>query len=394
MSNEQLKHIFDDSVCLTRRQMKEYVGGTMTNEESYAVELHLNSCPFCSEAIEGLFEQKEGHAVEMLADLDTDFLKDHFSLQHPHIHLNSLAAPQPAAGHIHYNTPKRKNTQPLWRTLSVAAALLLGVSVFWYLKKGDTSRQPVIAEATTPAQPAPAEPPLKKREEPSIAANTLKAKETQEPTKAILSEEESVPPTSNGSGSQSPQTLLLADKPDDKAEMKDTVTPGITMKKEQEEMVAGSYSNRFVDRPTIKMAPAAPAPQIEKMPTRSVSDMAATSQNTYAPANTENLKLGGARAENMKYSIDGVTVKDADNLSKGEDLYKQKKYKEALNTYKKELNSDNKGRRQKASLMTARCYLALGQKTQATKVLEDLVQNGSGAPKREAKKMLDDLKGE
>ena len=220
MSNEQLKHIFDDSVCLTRRQMKDYVNGTMTNEESYAVELHLNSCPFCDEAIEGLFEQKEGNAVEALADLDTEFLKDHFSLHHPHIHLNSLTSLQSAVATAHY-PHKRKNTQPFWRNISIAAALLLGVSIFWYMKEGsNTAQHPMLAQTQPPATETT--PSVTRRTQGQIAANTLKTKEPQQVSEAKLSEPQAAPPTNNGSGPQSPQTLLLADKPAEKKESADS----------------------------------------------------------------------------------------------------------------------------------------------------------------------------
>lgn len=388
MSNEQLKHIFDNSVCLTRRQMKDYVNGTMTNEESHAVELHLNSCPFCDEAIEGLFEQKEGNAVEVLAELDTEFLKDHFSLHHPHIHLNSLTSSQPAVATAHY-PHKRKNTQPFWRNISIAAALLLGVSIFWYMKEGSpTAQQSILAQSQQSTQQTTGTPAVTKYTRDKIADNTLKTKEPQRTSEAKLSEPQTTPPANNGSGPQSPQTLLLADKPAEKKESADTQAEP---RQKEQENVATTNSLPISEKMVAAPKPPVAAGQIEKMPTRSVNDIAATSGEGEAFNTTSKaVKVTGTRTQGDNYYIDGVAVK-TDNLDKAENLYNQKKYKEALNTYKKELNSGDKSRRQKASLMTARCYLALGQKAQATKVLEDLVQNGSGAAKREARKMLGDL---
>ena len=87
--SEQLKHIFDSSACLSKRQLKDYVTGIMSREESYALEHHVNTCFFCSEALDGMLEHSD--ALVTVDQLNTGFLKDHFSLTNPQIHLNSLA---------------------------------------------------------------------------------------------------------------------------------------------------------------------------------------------------------------------------------------------------------------------------------------------------------------
>ncbi|SFV27074.1 anti-sigma factor family protein [Thermoflavifilum thermophilum] len=52
--SETVVHIFDSTHCLSPAQMIDYVRGKLSAEERYRVEAHLNSCSFCSEAVDGL----------------------------------------------------------------------------------------------------------------------------------------------------------------------------------------------------------------------------------------------------------------------------------------------------------------------------------------------------
>src|SRR5690606_5602807 len=127
--SEQLKHIFDNSACLSKRQLKDYVNTTMSREEQYAVEHHITTCFFCSEALEGMNRKDE--ALVAVDELNTNFLKDHFSLINPQIHLNSIA-PTVQAQPIQRQR-KKTTMQPLLRPSALAAAALLGFAVLWYL---------------------------------------------------------------------------------------------------------------------------------------------------------------------------------------------------------------------------------------------------------------------
>jgi|GEM_PF-3703621 hypothetical protein len=55
---DQYLHILDDSRCLTRRQIFDYLEDKLSAEERYVVESHLNDCPFCSDALEGFAAEK------------------------------------------------------------------------------------------------------------------------------------------------------------------------------------------------------------------------------------------------------------------------------------------------------------------------------------------------
>jgi len=69
--DKTLAHIFHSTHCLSSAEMIAYVEGKLSAEERYRVETHLSSCPFCSEAVDGLAEIKD---------------PEYFSLVLQHIH--------------------------------------------------------------------------------------------------------------------------------------------------------------------------------------------------------------------------------------------------------------------------------------------------------------------
>jgi hypothetical protein len=132
--NTQLEHIFDDSTCLTRRQLRDYANGTMSAEECHAAEHHINSCPFCSEAIEGMAIH-EAEAIGAVNELNTRFLKEHFDSHMLQVHLNSLAPVASANSYDYKGTKKHGHKNGIVITgSSVAAAVLLILGVMGYLR--------------------------------------------------------------------------------------------------------------------------------------------------------------------------------------------------------------------------------------------------------------------
>ncbi len=123
---QKLAHILDTSSCITKRQLKDYAAGTMSTEECHAMEHHVNGCAFCSDALDGALLHTPGETVAIAA-LNGSFIKAHFGLQSPHIHLNSMA---PTIG------PKSKHKMdPFWLKTSIAAVILVG-AVLLYLQTG------------------------------------------------------------------------------------------------------------------------------------------------------------------------------------------------------------------------------------------------------------------
>jgi FimV-like protein len=398
MSKEQLLHIFDDSSCLNRRQMKDYVNGIMTNEESHAVEVHLNSCPFCNEAIEGLFEQKEGYAVENLVALDGDFLKDHLSLHNPQIHLNSLTAAQAMPQQQPYRRRRKakSKTQPFWRNVSIAAILLLTFGSLWYYRAGHVQNtNPVIAQRTED------EPKVTPPEEPKDQ-QTLAALAPATQPEPVTEPVGTLPQQSVNNSLAAPRTSASEDVGAIKT------TPAMPTAKvaaaehkqaeqkrgssrELEEVVVTQYKVPLIDK-NEALSNSMTSDEIEKMPTRTTEGVAATAPGVYQ--GNKNLNIGGARADGTQYIVDGVQVRSKEakvnNIDKAAELYEQKKYSAALKLYDKEMSGSNRSDRQKAAVMAARCYINIGNKQKAISLLQSIVDEG-GPQKKAAKKLLKDL---
>ena len=68
----------------------------------------------------------------------------------------------------------------------------------------------------------------------------------------------------------------------------------------------------------------------------------------------------------------------------------RKNYNAAINKMRNEMRSNDKGRRQEAVMMVAKCYNAIGNKDRAKELLNTLVDEG-GPEKKNAKKMLKEL---
>lgn len=380
MNREELNHIFDHSACLTPKQMKHYVHGDMTNEESHAVEMHLNSCPFCNEAIEGLFEQLEGNAAEMVTELNTDFLKEHFHIHNPQVHLNSMAPAQPV---VQAHRRKRPKVQPLWRPSSIAAILLLGLGMFWYLEFGQKMvRQKKLAQQiTAPATNQPTNNNTEATEQPATATQVQTA-----PQPAIQQNKASINGNQNP---QVPQPVIVTGKNAAQQEhaAKEQEPSKEEKAKKQDEAVVAAYKVPLVDpyNDSRNASSNKTADEIEKLPARTTNDITATTA-AMAPRK-ENAKLNTSRTV-----IPGVVMEKDDEVS-ADELFDQKKYSAALNMYRQDATTGNRGHRQKAAIMMARCYLAMGNKQNAIQVLQSLIDEG-GPQKKTAKRMLSELNGD
>ncbi|MCF6183109.1 MAG: tetratricopeptide repeat protein [Bacteroidales bacterium] len=51
--NSEINNIFNQSSCLTSREIEQYISGSLSKEEIRRVELHLADCPMCSDEIDG-----------------------------------------------------------------------------------------------------------------------------------------------------------------------------------------------------------------------------------------------------------------------------------------------------------------------------------------------------
>ena len=378
MSKEQLKYIFGKSACLSPKQMKQYTRGQMTNEECHAVEVHLNSCAFCNEAVEGLFEQQEGNAAEVAATLNTDFLKDHFSLHQPQVHLNSMAPAQP----VMQAQPRRKKTvvQPLWRPSSIAAAVLLGFGLLWYIKFGQKAvdnAQLAQALPETSVSNDVSEPAVKETQQTQalykdVAAASGPVQQNAQAQQGNTASSNEPPP--------SPQApVVLADNVE---------TPETKIKDGAEEE---TVARKPASTENVNMAPY--SPPLVKADTKEVDVVQTIAANKKAKTPARQ------RASDTQLSEEAVSRRSYESRESAktemsaDELYDKGKYSAALSLYKQEMNNaGSRGKRQRAAVSIARCHLAMGNKQNARNVLQAIVDEG-GPQKRTARKMLEDMDG-
>lgn len=390
---EQLLHILDQSTCLTRRQMKDYLGGTMLPEEVHAAEQHIASCPLCSMAIEG-FEAHSEEALEAIGSLNSGFLKEHFDAITPQIHLNSLA-PATVAPRAHYRKPNN-NLRTLWRVSGVAAALLLGFGVLWFLdarkeKQAGFIAQQEAAPATAtdksapvqsdhtlttlqanepPAAPqnAPVAAPVQREPQPVVAAPVQK-----QSVQAEAVADQAMPPSPDASGNKGALAKQEAakeksDKDEDRKRLAYAPTMGNSYN--PQDQLAGNMA-------TEKTANAPRAARYAAPATASVAK---------EDSETATRK---ARSEQQAYKAEAA-AEETDHLQKGDELYGKASYSAALAHYKSEMNTGSRSRKAQAGVMAARCYQQLGQKDKAISLLQQMVSEG-GPQKRAAKRMLREL---
>lgn len=143
-----MSNIWSQSSCLTKNQLIGYIQHSLEREEEYLVESHLNDCPFCNDALEGLMYSDLDKTEQHLTALKTDFQEK----------LNKLdqekSKPKPL-----YIEPKVKQLKPETKTsnrkisykwLYAASVLLivgLGYSVYSFIQK---SKPHAVAQKVNP----------------------------------------------------------------------------------------------------------------------------------------------------------------------------------------------------------------------------------------------------
>ena len=87
-----VNNIFSLSNCLSKQQLTNYIQQKLDRDEVYLVESHLNDCPFCNDAIDGLKDTD-------LTEMQTSIQEIKSKLVHSHIqHLpseNTIVQPAP-----------------------------------------------------------------------------------------------------------------------------------------------------------------------------------------------------------------------------------------------------------------------------------------------------------
>lgn len=207
--NKAWLHIFDNGACLSRRQIKDYAGGAMISEECHAIEVHLNSCEYCADAMTGLTAGNGTERVDAMMALNRDFLAERFGISHPEVHLNSIAS----AATIAHSTRRRGKfiARPIKSAPVLLVLLVLGIGLLWYANRGNRDAAQLVptydagavenTDAVDIIKSAPvAEEPLTKAET-KPTTKTGKAKSQKPKVKA----------------GQAKNTLLISNTPESKA---------------------------------------------------------------------------------------------------------------------------------------------------------------------------------
>lgn len=394
MSKEQLKQIFEQSSCLTKKQLKEYVSGSMSTEEAHAVEQHLHSCPMCSDAVDGLMAQ-QGKGVEVMNTINADFLTKHLGAANQQVPQN-INMPKPNTS----DTKKKpapammKSTSAksyfAFRTMGVAATILFAIVGIWYYRlTNDVAKesQPLAQELQAPA---PVEAPVAQQvvedteQAVAAAADMVSNGVTEIGTGSAITQSPStkdkgvVAMAAPAPGKEEKQGLLkrLGNKIEAAAAKKTTQQLLGAIKNDNPDKYATSAKNQFVEEQRTKPK----EERAEAMDMQAGNPSRATG-NSYQP--TEDVK---AVTVNEKEALEPVS-----KIDKADQLLKSGKASDALNLYTQEMRgASTKGKRQEAAIGAARCYVALGNRYKAKDILLSIVEEG-GPRKREAKRMLKDL---
>ncbi len=119
----ELENIWNHSSCLTKDQIIDYLNASMSKEEVRVVEMHINDCPLCSDAIDGILEHSLSNSEDLLLKSQQQF-QDLLSSK------NELKKSEPQ---VIETTPvkahsTKPNLKPHWKKWYIAAGLLILLS--------------------------------------------------------------------------------------------------------------------------------------------------------------------------------------------------------------------------------------------------------------------------
>jgi FimV-like protein len=360
--------------------MKEYLSGTMLPEEAHAAEVHLSSCPLCSLAMEG-FEEHSEQALHAIAALNSGFLKEHFDNISPQIHLNSMA---PAAA-MQMSGKRKGSVQPLWRVGSIAAAMLLLFGLVWAIERsrhhepspphiamnggasgttGGSNNGGTNQAATTPAN--------------SNNANSSAAgNNSSSPVNALST-------TASQNASSAPAKAPASTGKDvattSPSPARTTAANGSTT--QQTSGSVASTTNNIPVSPSF--VPDANAGTKKEVPaTHSYADYDPDVNGTDEKKDIVPSTASKPAATPAKSDTDTKADRGRSNES-----YSTTAYQNRLNGALKQMASSDPRVRNEATINAAKCYAALGNKAKAEELLKVVIEIGSNAERREARKAL------
>jgi|GEM_PF-1024679 len=402
MSKEQLTHIFEPSACLSPRQLKGYASGKMVHEECHAVEVHLLSCPFCSEAVEGLKAANSPAAIAAMEKLDDSFIAKHFGVPAQEIKQVTKSKPVIKAG-AYSNNPETKEKKAVripWKPLSLAATLVAAVCIMWFMRDSifpQGAPRELAQQATI--EPVQEEPEIVYRPaEDTMDAGTTVMADTittmqqdiaqPEPLAAVTEDAalQKKPPVAKDTAGAAAKALLAKKEADKKlAEAKAAEAKLASAKK------AEADKNKLA---------AAANKEVAKLAAENRGRMG----NSYTPTSLNDYSTGSGikkvAAEEAKVTTEPEAAPAKKKIElgtarsgilKGDEAFNDGKYKKALKLYQKVMYDPESNQKDAATLMAAKCHIAMDEMMQARTLLNSLVQENS-TKKDEANGLLNKIK--
>lgn len=364
-TDERILQILENSACLSKGQLLGYVKHTLYPEELRAVELHLSSCAFCNDALDGMALQTDPD--KLLASLVPPPLPVISSKEKAREKKEQAATREEKAAPAQARVPVAKpdtthaetdNSQRLiprrnnfLKPVGIAAALVLGFGAFWYFELRPDRDQQKLAEAISERNDSV-------RDNPAVAADQqMIAAENNAATEVRLKD----------AAKKQKDSLLIAKREDAKRH------------------AVNDSMNKF-----MAAAPAVAASDADAKGTRKEAE-------TTGVADEQTVKNAIAAAPAMArkeedQAAEGKEKKKtaSSDYELGMQQYKQKNYASALLYFKTAESDKADPRHWDAVYYSALCNRNLNKDRKARKLLERIIE--AGAPqKKSAQKQLDDM---
>lgn len=344
--NTELLHILDNSVCLTSKQAREYLAGSMLPIESHAVEVHLNVCPFCRLAIEG-FEEFSLSDSKPIEELSANFLKEHFDRISPQIHLNAIA---PSVA-LKSTGASKSISAHFWRSLAIASSVLFAFGVLWFFefKEPQQTQEKQIAEVAKP----------KNTTENNIVTISQAARENL-PNQEL--QKSAIPDASQAHQDEAKTIAIKQDNPSTNAAL-----PGLGH---------GIVKEKSDGSDKLQNA--------KELALDEANEENTSAQVVIDKTNTE------SRAAVAKKSKTAATT-NTNDLAEADKLFYSGKYKEALSHYQQRMQSPNVQEQGFATIRAAHCYVQLGERAKAKALLEQTIHSADTTVVIAARKAINAL---
>jgi tetratricopeptide (TPR) repeat protein len=394
---DKFSNIWTQSNCLGHVQLMAYIKHTLDQDEVYLVESHLNDCPLCSDALDGLMEEDLELTQTNLKDIKLSIEK--------RINEESVIAKPSNELSKHKNRFfifKKSNTESKFRWMAAAGVLILiafgGYSVYSYIKSH--ARQLAKQQTTNESKDVKSD---KFEEAPSNEISTLNTQRRD--TDALTRTEDNMQPTQPSADVKSnkkiiqPESALKKEEPmvESKYKNEDSYAKIPDANKAIPETKASSTDNKNVREDHItqsdgmsnfaenkKIAEPAQSALSKKKSSevgmsKSKNNMSppGTNQLSYPQYNNTNLS-NQSIAKDEKIAVETIasSAKESENAftdyDKAMQYYNAGDYKRSIHFFERALNKAEGTQQEDIRFQLAQAYLKTGKIAKAEKQFEIL----------------------